>query len=330
MSTARGRRAIPRARDACWLDVRVSRLLSAHEAPVRAHGLQMAGLSQPVEILRDRWGINHIYAQNEADLFFAQGYAAAKDRLFQFEMWRRQATGTVAEILGRREAGRDRGARLHMFRGDLDDELNRYHPRGKAIVEAYVRGVNAYIAETERNAALLPIEFRMLGITPGRWTPAVVISRHQALTVERQRGSAIDARDQGDEPRAGAIADVFPGRRSALRARCGHRPEDLPRRRAGALHRVPRPASSSARGRVAGVPRHLAPDARPFACADRRRSRRARGRSTPIRATSARTTGWCRDRGPSAPSRSWPTIRIGSSRRRRCATGCTWSRRAGT
>jgi penicillin amidase len=141
----------------------------------------MPGLSQPVEILRDRWGINHIYAQNEADLFFAQGYAAAKDRLFQFEMWRRQATGTVAEILGPRETRRDQGARLHQFRGDLDDELNRYHPRGKAIVESYVRGVNAYIGETEKNAALLPMEFRMLGIKPGRWTPAVVISRHQAL-----------------------------------------------------------------------------------------------------------------------------------------------------
>ena len=69
--------------------------------------LQIAGLSQPVEIRRDRWGINHIYAQNEADLFFAQGYAAARDRLFQFEMWRRQATGTVAEILGPRETRRE-------------------------------------------------------------------------------------------------------------------------------------------------------------------------------------------------------------------------------
>ena len=77
--------------------------------------VQIAGLSQPVEILRDRWGINHIYAQNEPDLFFAQGYAAARDRLFQFEVWRRQATGTVSEILGRRELTRDRGARLHQF-----------------------------------------------------------------------------------------------------------------------------------------------------------------------------------------------------------------------
>jgi penicillin G amidase len=144
--------------------------------------LSVTGLSQPVEIRRDRWGINHIYAKTEPDLFFAQGYAAAKDRLFQFELWRRQATGTLAEVVGTRELERDRGARLHQFRGDLDAELNHYHPRGKVIIEAFVRGVNAYIAETEQHPSLLPIEFRMLGLTPGRWTPAVVISRHQSLT----------------------------------------------------------------------------------------------------------------------------------------------------
>jgi penicillin amidase len=155
--------------------------LAVHAQPA-ATTLRAEGLAQPVEIVRDRWGVNHIYAQTEGDLFFAQGYAAARDRLFQFEMWRRQATGTVAEMLGRRELKRDLGARLHTFRGDLDAELNHYHPRGKAIVDAFVRGINAYVAETERNPALLPLEFTMLGITPGRWTPAVVISRHQALT----------------------------------------------------------------------------------------------------------------------------------------------------
>jgi penicillin amidase len=143
--------------------------------------LAVAGLAEPVEIRRDRWGINHIYAANEQDLFFAQGYAAAKDRLFQFELWRRQATGTVAEILGRRELERDRGTRLHMFRGNLDAELAHYHPNGKRIIESFVSGINAYVAETERTPSLLPLEFRMLGITPGRWTPAVVISRHQGL-----------------------------------------------------------------------------------------------------------------------------------------------------
>jgi len=153
-------------------------LASSGQAP---QTLTVSGLALPVEIRRDHWGINHIYAQTEPDLFFAQGYAAAKDRLFQFEVWRRQATGTVAEILGRRELERDRGARLHMFRGDLDAELAHYHPRGKLIIESFVRGINAYIAETEQNPSLLPLEFTLLGITPGRWTPSVVISRHQGL-----------------------------------------------------------------------------------------------------------------------------------------------------
>jgi penicillin amidase len=169
-------------RRSTWLLIGLVVLAWAPGYAQRATALQVPGLADRVEIVRDRWGVNHIYAQNEADLFFAQGYAAARDRLFQFEMWRRQATGTVAAILGKRELTRDIGARLHMFRGDLDRELSHYHPRGKAIVEAFVRGVNAYIAETERTPSLLPIEFSMLGITPGRWTPAVVISRHQALT----------------------------------------------------------------------------------------------------------------------------------------------------
>ena len=87
--------------------------------------LQAPGLSQPVEIRRDRWGVNHIYAASEADVFFAQGYAAARDRLFQFEMWRRQATGTVAEILGPRELERDRGASRKRLRRHLQSQACR-------------------------------------------------------------------------------------------------------------------------------------------------------------------------------------------------------------
>ncbi|MGE0449813.1 MAG: penicillin acylase family protein [Vicinamibacterales bacterium] len=143
--------------------------------------LQAPGLTESVEIVRDRWGLNHIYAKNEHDLFFAQGYAAARDRLFQFEIWRRQATGTVAEILGRKALKRDIGTRLHMFRGDLDAELNWYHPRGKAIVTAFVDGINAYIDEARRRPDDLPIEFKMLGIQPEHWTTAAIISRHNGL-----------------------------------------------------------------------------------------------------------------------------------------------------
>lgn len=139
------------------------------------------GLNEPVEIIVDAWGIPHIYAQNEADLFFAQGFNAARDRLFQFEVWRRQATGTVAEILGERELKRDIGTRLFKFRGDIKKEMNYYHSHGELIITSYVKGVNAYIELTEKNPNLLPPEFALLGIKPQKWTPEIVISRHQGL-----------------------------------------------------------------------------------------------------------------------------------------------------
>jgi penicillin amidase len=154
--------------------------VAAAQTP-NADTLRVAGLTQPVEVLRDRWGVNHIYARNEHDLFFAQGYAAARDRGFQFEMWRRQATGTMSEVIGRRELQRDQGARLFKYRGDLSADLARYHPHGAAIVGAFVDGVNAYVDAASRNPALVAAELRMLGIMPGRWTPDVVISRHQGL-----------------------------------------------------------------------------------------------------------------------------------------------------
>ena len=145
------------------------------------NALQLKGLKEKVEVLRDQWGVNHIYANNEHDLFFTQGYCAAKDRLFQFEIWRRQATGTVAEILGVKELKRDIGTRLFKFRGDLKKELAHYHPQGQAIIQAYVDGVNAYITEVNAKPALLPIEFKILNIRPAKWTAEIVISRHQGL-----------------------------------------------------------------------------------------------------------------------------------------------------
>lgn len=156
-------------------------LLSAPLHPQEGETLTLTGLERPVEILRDRWGINHIYAQTEHDLFFAQGWAAARDRLFQFEVWRRQATGTVAAWLGPRELDRDIGARLFRYRGDLTSELQHYHPRGRAIITAFVDGINAYVMTARRHPESLPIEFRILGTLPGLWTPDVVISRHQGL-----------------------------------------------------------------------------------------------------------------------------------------------------
>ena len=175
--------------------------------------LAVAGLSGPVEIVRDRWGIAHIYAGTEADLFFAQGFNVARDRLFQLELWRRQATGTMAEILGPRAIPNDRGARLLRFRGDLAAELAHYHPRGAEIVGAFVRGINAFVEATEADPSLLPVEFRALGIRPGRWTPEVVVSRHNGLfrnaTQEVQAARLVRALG---EDRARDLLDLHPGR----------------------------------------------------------------------------------------------------------------------
>ena len=87
----------------------------------------------------------------------------------------------MAEILGAREVNRDIGARLFRFRGDLKKEFTHYHPHGEEIITAFTEGINAYILETEKDTSLLTMEFKLLHIKPGRWTPDLVISRHQGL-----------------------------------------------------------------------------------------------------------------------------------------------------
>ena len=139
--------------------------------------LHVAGLEAPVEILTDRWGIAHIYAENQHDLFFAQGYNVARDRLFQLEIWRRRVMGRMAEIQGPKALDRDIGARLLRFRGDPEREYAFYHPDGKAIVAAFVDGINASIQHALATPDTLPLEFRLLGIVPEPWTPEVVIAR---------------------------------------------------------------------------------------------------------------------------------------------------------
>ena len=149
--------------------------------PVQNETLQIDGLLEQVQILKDPWGISHIYAKNQKDLFFAQGFNIARDRLFQLEIWRRQATGTLAEILGEKALQRDIGARLLKARVDMTKEMKHYHPDGEEIITSFVRGINAYIDLVSRKLESLPIEFKLLGIEPKHWTPEVVISRHNGL-----------------------------------------------------------------------------------------------------------------------------------------------------
>jgi penicillin amidase len=129
----------------------------------------MPGLSAPIEIVDDRWGVPHIRAQTKLDAFFGQGYVVARDRLFQIDFAHRRELGRMAEVFGASFAEHDAVARLFHYRGDLDAELARVPREVRDCVAAYVAGINARIAEVTRDSALLPLEFRILGVTPLRW-----------------------------------------------------------------------------------------------------------------------------------------------------------------
>jgi penicillin G amidase len=147
-----------------------------------AETVHLAGLRQPVEILRDRWGVPHIYASNTSDLFFAQGYIAARDRLWQIDTWRRIGTGKLAEVQGPQFIERDRLARAVRFRGDLEAEWRSYGPDTKAIATAFTNGINAYIRAL---GGKRPPEFRVAGYDPGLWAPEDVLARVAGLLMTR-------------------------------------------------------------------------------------------------------------------------------------------------
>jgi penicillin amidase len=143
--------------------------------------LRVTGLKGPVEVIRDRWGVPHIYAQSTEDLYFAQGYVMAQDRLWQMEMWRRGAEGRLAEVLGPAALPRDRMARLLKYRGPVDDrEFNTYHPQARTIMAAYVAGVNASITDATAGGKL-PVEFVLTGIRPQPWTVETLLLRQTSF-----------------------------------------------------------------------------------------------------------------------------------------------------
>jgi penicillin amidase len=150
----------------------------ARESLARIDGrVALGGLRDSVEVVRDRWGVPHIYATNIDDLFFAQGFVQAQDRLWQMEMYRRTYEGTLAEIMGPDFVRHDRQTRMLLNRGPYDDrEWRSYHPEGKRIFDAFARGVNAFIAQAGDR---LPVEFRLTGIRPQRWTPEIALLRTQ-------------------------------------------------------------------------------------------------------------------------------------------------------
>jgi penicillin amidase len=137
--------------------------------------IALEGLTQDVEVLRDRWGVPHIYAGSVEDLFFAQGFVVAQDRLWQMEVWRRWSEGRMAELIGEKGFAHDRLVRMLQYRGPFDDaELSSYHPDADKIVSSFVAGINAYLAHASSN---LPIEFQLTGIKPEPWKKETILLR---------------------------------------------------------------------------------------------------------------------------------------------------------
>lgn len=137
----------------------------------------LSGLQEPAEILVDAWGIPHIYAASHEDLFFVQGFNAARDRLWQLDFWRRRGLGQLSEVFGRDYIEHDRAARLFTYRGDLTKEWASYGPHAniKQAVTSFVAGINAFIDLTEAHPELLPELFKQLGYRPAHWMPEDVV-----------------------------------------------------------------------------------------------------------------------------------------------------------
>lgn len=158
-------------------------LLLGAALPAGAQPLKVAGLNQPARILVDKWGVPHIYAASQDDAFFVQGFNAARDRLFQIDLWRRRGLGELASVFGPAHAEQDRAARLFLYRGDMGAEWKAYGKDAQRTSARFVAGINAYIDYIARKPELLPFEFRQLRYQPAKWRPEDVVRiRSHGLT----------------------------------------------------------------------------------------------------------------------------------------------------
>lgn len=150
------------------------RWFSRQAIPKTEGTLSVPGLSAPVDIVRDEFGVAHIYATNTEDLFFAEGYTHAQERFWQMEFQRRTASGRLSEIFGDTTLETDRYLRHFGFRQSTEEAYAMLDDESRRAIDAYAAGVNAYIAD--RSPSQLGLEFALLGlqgtdITIEPWTP---------------------------------------------------------------------------------------------------------------------------------------------------------------
>ncbi|GAB2550080.1 penicillin acylase family protein [Leucobacter ruminantium] len=137
--------------------------------------IDVPGLAADVEIRIDASGIPHIYAQSRDDAYLAQGFNAARDRLFQIDLWRRRGHGLLSEVFGEAYVEQDAANRLLLYRGDMAVEWAAYGAGVREAVESFVAGVNAYIEWACADPVRLPPEFGLYDYLPSRWDPADVV-----------------------------------------------------------------------------------------------------------------------------------------------------------
>jgi penicillin amidase len=149
----------------------VALTLVAVLAPALAAGAGAPPRSPEVTIRRDTWGVPHVYARDTYGLFYGYGYAVAQDRLFEMEMARRSATGTVAEVLGPAYADFDVSIRTNFTPASIRGQIDRLPAQDRAILDGYAAGFSSRVAQVlARPATLLPKQFLDFGFRPVRWT----------------------------------------------------------------------------------------------------------------------------------------------------------------
>ncbi len=141
--------------------------------------LRVAGLSAPVQIVRDGRGIPHIRAQSDDDLFFAQGFAEGSDRLFQMDFIRRFVYGRLAEVVGSPALHADQNARIVDIRGIVARQWLALGPRDRAMLQSFSDGVNAAMKQQP-----LPVEFRLLLYHPEPWKPQDSLAAGMATVLD--------------------------------------------------------------------------------------------------------------------------------------------------
>jgi penicillin amidase len=153
---------------ACWwIRSATKEALPVLDGEIHLGGAESGGLFAPVTVKRDQHGVPHIEAASETDLFVAQGYVTAQDRLWQMDLLRRNANGELAEIFGPSQLAHDKAQRVLQMRVTARRIYSNLSGTDRARLDAYARGVNLFIAQHQ---ATLPPEFRLLFYRPRPWT----------------------------------------------------------------------------------------------------------------------------------------------------------------